>query len=148
MRELATELRALPMAHRFAVASTEYELRDFSLVDVNDAGCSKGSTLAQWAGTGGVAREEVMAVGDNLNDLEMLEFAGTAVVMGNASAAMRPGAFIAPRATTKTGSRTRPTVYSRSVGGGLEGGGQEGGIGWKAGGPEGRGVRWAGKAGE
>jgi Cof subfamily protein (haloacid dehalogenase superfamily) len=93
MRALATELRAMPMAHRFAVALTEYELRDFSLVDVNDAGCSKGSTLAQWARTGGVAREEVMAVGDNLNDLEMLEFAGTAVVMGNASAAMQARGF-------------------------------------------------------
>jgi len=93
MRELATELRAMPMARRFAVALTEYELRDFSLVDVNDAGCSKGSTLAQWAATRGVAREEVMAVGDNLNDLEMLEFAGTAVVMGNATAAMQARGF-------------------------------------------------------
>jgi len=34
-----------------------------------------------------------MAVGDNLNDLEMLEFAGTAVVMGNASAAMQAKGF-------------------------------------------------------
>jgi 5-amino-6-(5-phospho-D-ribitylamino)uracil phosphatase len=93
MRALATELRTMPIAHRFTVALTEYELRDFSLVDVNDAGCSKGSTLAQWAATGGVAREEVMAVGDNLNDLEMLEFAGTAVVMGNASAAMQARGF-------------------------------------------------------
>ena len=93
MRELATALRAMPMARRFAVALTEYELRDFSLVDVNDAGCSKGSTLAQWAATRGVAREEVMAVGDNLNDLEMLEFAGTAVVMGNATAAMQARGF-------------------------------------------------------
>ena len=33
----------------------------------------------------GFARDEIMAVGDNLNDLEMLEFAGTAVVMGNAT---------------------------------------------------------------
>ena len=45
-------------------------------------GCSKGSTLARWAAARGVAREEVMAVGDNLNDLEMLEFAGTAVRHG------------------------------------------------------------------
>jgi hypothetical protein len=93
MRELAAELRAMPIAGRFAVALTEYERRDFSLVDVNDAGCSKGSTLAQWAATCGVAREEVMAVGDNLNDLEMLEFAGTAVVMGNATAAMQARGF-------------------------------------------------------
>ena len=93
MRAVAAELRALPMAHRFAVALTEYEVRDFSLVDVNDAGCSKGSTLAQWAAAGGFAPAEVMAVGDNLNDVEMLEFAGTAVVMGNASAAMQARGF-------------------------------------------------------
>jgi hydroxymethylpyrimidine pyrophosphatase-like HAD family hydrolase len=31
----------------------------------------------------GVGREEILAIGDNWNDLEMLEFAGHAVVMGN-----------------------------------------------------------------
>jgi hydroxymethylpyrimidine pyrophosphatase-like HAD family hydrolase len=30
-----------------------------------------------------------MAVGDNLNDVEMLDFAGTAVVMGNATEALK-----------------------------------------------------------
>jgi hypothetical protein len=98
MRELFNELRAsaappLPVPaqvveeardHRYSVALTEYEFRDFSLVDVLQAGCSKGTALADWVRARGYAREEVMAVGDNLNDLEMLEFAGRAVVMGNA----------------------------------------------------------------
>ena len=35
MRALVAALRALPIADRFSVAITEYELRDFSLVDVN-----------------------------------------------------------------------------------------------------------------
>lgn len=70
--------------HRYSVALTEYEFRDFSLVDVLRAGCSKGTALADWARERGIRRDEVMAVGDNLNDLEMLEFAGTPVVMGNA----------------------------------------------------------------
>ena len=68
----------------YSVALTEYEHRDFSLVDVMQAGCSKGAALADWASRQGLAPIEVMAVGDNLNDLEMLEFAGTPVVMGNA----------------------------------------------------------------
>jgi hypothetical protein len=85
MRALVGELRSAPMADRYSVAITEYELRDFSLVDVNAAGCSKGTTLARWAMREGYARDEVMAVGDNLNDLEMLDFAGTPVVMGNAA---------------------------------------------------------------
>lgn len=72
--------------HRYSVALTEYSHRDFSLVDVLQAGCSKGATLRDWAHERGYARDEVMAVGDNLNDLEMLEFAGRAVIMGNAIA--------------------------------------------------------------
>jgi HAD superfamily hydrolase (TIGR01484 family) len=68
----------------YAVALTEYLHRDFSLVDVLGAGCSKGTALAQHAAALGIAPRDVMAVGDNLNDLEMLEFAGTPVVMGNA----------------------------------------------------------------
>jgi Cof subfamily protein (haloacid dehalogenase superfamily) len=69
---------------RFAVSLTEYEYRDFSLVDVIRAGCSKGSALCELAAARGISRAEVMAVGDNLNDLSMLEFAGCPVVMGNA----------------------------------------------------------------
>jgi Cof subfamily protein (haloacid dehalogenase superfamily) len=89
MRELVAALRALPGADQCAVSLTEYERRDFSLVDVNGAGCSKGSTLARWVESRGLTRDEVMAVGDNLNDVEMLDFAGTAVVMGNAADALK-----------------------------------------------------------
>ena len=89
MRALVRDLRSQPIASEYSVAITEYELRDFSLVDVNAAGCSKGTTLARWATDEGYERSEVMAVGDNLNDLEMLEFAGIAVVMGNASDAVK-----------------------------------------------------------
>ena len=91
MRALFAALRALPIADRFSVAVTEYEPRDFSLVDVNGAGCSKGATLARWAERRGLTRDQVMAVGDNLNDVEMLDFAGTAVVMGNATDAVKRG---------------------------------------------------------
>jgi hydroxymethylpyrimidine pyrophosphatase-like HAD family hydrolase len=40
MRALAGALRALPIADQLTVATTEYEARDFSLVDINGAGCS------------------------------------------------------------------------------------------------------------
>jgi len=89
MRVLLDALRSLPGAERYTVAITEYEPRNFSLVDVNAPNCSKGTTLATWAQSRGWTRDEVMAVGDNLNDVEMLDFAGTAVVMGNASDAVK-----------------------------------------------------------
>jgi Cof subfamily protein (haloacid dehalogenase superfamily) len=89
MRSLVNGLRALPIADQFSVAITEYERRDFSLVDVNGAGCSKGTTLARWVSSRGLTAADVMAVGDNLNDVEMIDFAGTAVVMGNGTEALK-----------------------------------------------------------
>jgi len=83
MRDVEALLRALPLAKQFALAVTEYESRDFGLIDVIHPACSKGATLAEWATLRGFAREEVMAIGDNFNDREMLEFAGVPVVMGN-----------------------------------------------------------------
>ena len=85
MRQLAAALRSLPIANQYSVAVTEYEPRDFSLVDINGPGCSKGTTLARWVESRGISSREVMAVGDNLNDVEMLDFAGIAFVMGNAA---------------------------------------------------------------
>ena len=73
----------------YSVALTEYLHRDFSLVDVVRAGCTKGSTVAEWASQRGIRPAEIMAVGDNLNDLEMLEAAGLPIVMGNAVAELK-----------------------------------------------------------
>ncbi len=89
MRQLLAHLRGLSVADQFAISVTEYESRDFAMVDVVKAGCSKGSTLVEWAKRRGLAAEEVMAVGDNLNDREMLEYAGCPVVMGNAVAELK-----------------------------------------------------------
>jgi hydroxymethylpyrimidine pyrophosphatase-like HAD family hydrolase len=86
MRRLFDRLRDAgegPDGPSFTTALTEYQHRDFSLVDVTRAGCSKGSTLGEWATGRGYDASEVMAIGDNLNDLPMLEFAGCPVVMGN-----------------------------------------------------------------
>ncbi|HSC29514.1 MAG TPA: HAD-IIB family hydrolase [Vicinamibacterales bacterium] len=68
----------------FSVALTEYIQRDFSLVDVVRARCSKGAALRQWTERRGLSPAGVMAIGDNLNDLEMLEYAGRAVLVANA----------------------------------------------------------------
>ena len=82
MRMLADVLRQ--GAVDFAVSLTEYVHRDFSLIDVTAPTATKGRALAWRAQQLGLTRDEVMAIGDNLNDVEMLEYAGTAVVMANA----------------------------------------------------------------
>ena len=90
MRLLTEALRL--DAGEFAVALTEYVHRDFSLVDVTAPTATKGQALAWRAEQLGLQRDEVMAIGDNFNDLEMLEYAGTPVVMANAVEGLkRPG---------------------------------------------------------
>ena len=83
MRAAEALIRSLPIANQFALAVTEYESRNFGMIDVIHPACSKGAALAEWTALRGYAREEVMAIGDNFNDREMLEFAGVPVVMGN-----------------------------------------------------------------
>jgi Cof subfamily protein (haloacid dehalogenase superfamily) len=83
MREAETALRHVQLARDFTLAVTVYEDRDFAMLDVIRAGTTKGTTLAQWTAFRGIAPQEILAIGDNHNDLEMLSFAGTAVVMEN-----------------------------------------------------------------
>ncbi len=83
MRDAEEVLRSAQAAEGFGVAATVYESRDFAMIDVIHPQCSKGAALREWAALRGLAREEVMAIGDNHNDLEMLAFAGIPVVMGN-----------------------------------------------------------------
>jgi Cof subfamily protein (haloacid dehalogenase superfamily) len=71
------------VAERVRLAATKYPARSFAMLDVLPPGCSKGAALAEWAEKQGLRRDEILAIGDNHNDLEMLHFAGVPVVMGN-----------------------------------------------------------------
>jgi hydroxymethylpyrimidine pyrophosphatase-like HAD family hydrolase len=63
---------------------TEYPERDLSILDILPAGCSKGSALTRLMAARGIEAGELMAIGDNWNDLSMLEIAGRPVLMANA----------------------------------------------------------------
>ena len=92
MARMSQALQALDgagMNGSVTVLRTEYPARDLSMIDVLSAGCSKGHALERWAAHRGYGREEVMAVGDNHNDVEMREFAGHPVIMGNACEELR-----------------------------------------------------------
>jgi hydroxymethylpyrimidine pyrophosphatase-like HAD family hydrolase len=71
--------------HIIALHRTEYPARDLSILDILPAGCSKGAALCALAGSHGIAPAEILAIGDNWNDVSMLEIAGCAVVMDNAA---------------------------------------------------------------
>jgi hydroxymethylpyrimidine pyrophosphatase-like HAD family hydrolase len=69
---------------KIALSRTEYPKRDLSIVDILPAGCSKGAALQRLAAEWGIRADEMMAIGDNWNDVSMLEIAGHAVLMENA----------------------------------------------------------------
>ncbi|MEZ5425467.1 MAG: Cof-type HAD-IIB family hydrolase [Pyrinomonadaceae bacterium] len=67
------------------VLATIYPHLDFTLLDILPSDASKGIAVEKLARINKFSAENVMVIGDNYNDLEMLEYAGTSVVMGNAS---------------------------------------------------------------
>ncbi len=85
------------------VLRTEYPGRDLSIVDVLNADCSKGHALERWANHRGIKREQVMAIGDNYNDIEMLAFAGRPFIMENASEELRGRGWTQTRSNAESG---------------------------------------------
>ncbi|HXV62414.1 MAG TPA: HAD family hydrolase [Vicinamibacteria bacterium] len=78
-----------PRGLGFATARTEYADEDFALLDVLSEEATKAVALEFLASHLGITLEETIAIGDNWNDVEMLERAGLGIVMGNASSALR-----------------------------------------------------------
>ncbi len=67
------------------ILTTVYPRLDFTLVDILPPDASKGIGVEKLALLNNLTAENVMVMGDNFNDLEMLEYAGTPVIMGNAA---------------------------------------------------------------
>ena len=85
MQQAQERLTTCDFASEITVLRTQYDYRNLTIVDILNAGCSKGHALERWATHRGLGRSQVMAIGDNYNDIEMLTFAGHPVIMGNAS---------------------------------------------------------------
>lgn len=67
------------------VLKTQYDHRNLCIVDILNRDCSKGHALERFAKSRGIAQDEIVAIGDNYNDIEMLRFAGHPFIMANAS---------------------------------------------------------------
>jgi 5-amino-6-(5-phospho-D-ribitylamino)uracil phosphatase len=83
------------------ILGTKYLEQDFTLLDILNPAASKGAGVAAAAAELDLAREEIMAIGDNYNDLEMLLFAGVGVVMANAPLTLREIAGLHPTASNR-----------------------------------------------
>lgn len=85
MQNALMRLESSDLAGRITTLRTEYPARDLCILDVLNRDCSKGHALERWAKHRNIRREQIIAIGDNFNDLEMLAFAGMPFIMGNAS---------------------------------------------------------------
>ena len=103
MREALASLETSGLRQRITVLRTEYPLRDLSIVDVLNRDCSKGHAVERWARHRGIQREQVMAVGDNYNDVEMLAFAGVPFIMGNACEELKSNGWRVTRSNDENG---------------------------------------------
>lgn len=98
MDTLADALQS-ELGQRVKILPTKYPAQDFTLLDVMNPAASKGAGVAAAAAELEIAQEEIMAIGDNYNDLEMLLLAGTGVVMANAPESLREIAGLFPTAS-------------------------------------------------
>jgi len=103
MQAAVRALESDPIKDQITVVRTEYPARDLCIVDVLNRGCSKGHALKRWADYRGIPREQVMAIGDNFNDLEMLAFAGVPFIMGNACEELKSRGWPVTRCNDENG---------------------------------------------
>jgi Cof subfamily protein (haloacid dehalogenase superfamily) len=89
MRKAEKALKESMWATACECVRTEYPGRDLSILDLLPPGISKGWALERLAARLGVGRKETMAIGDNWNDVDMLEWAGQGVMMSNAAPDLR-----------------------------------------------------------
>jgi len=89
MIEAERLLKKCAWAGQFECIRTAYPGNDLSILDLLPRGVSKSSALERLALRLGIAQAETMAIGDNWNDETMLDWAGTGVLMGNATDELR-----------------------------------------------------------
>lgn len=85
------------------ILKTVYPERGMTVVDVLSPTCSKARALDRVVRGYGFSPAEVMAVGDNENDLDMLEYAGVSVVMGNAEPELKTLGYPPTRSNDEDG---------------------------------------------
>jgi Cof subfamily protein (haloacid dehalogenase superfamily) len=103
MRAAQERLDKAPFLADISVLRTQYDYRDLCILDILNRDCTKGHALRRWAENHGISRDQIMAIGDNYNDLEMLEYAGLPVIMGNASEELKQNGWRITASNSESG---------------------------------------------
>jgi hydroxymethylpyrimidine pyrophosphatase-like HAD family hydrolase len=73
-----------PQPELLTLHRTEYPARDLSILDILPANCSKGAAILALAAARNIPASQILAIGDNWNDVSMLEAAAHPILMANA----------------------------------------------------------------
>jgi len=92
MDEFARNLE-VALDGRIRLFQTRYRPGDLTILDALSPAASKGASVAELAVSYGIGRDEIMAIGDNHNDITMLEQAAIPVVMDNAEEELKNMGF-------------------------------------------------------
>lgn len=103
MKGAQNRLSQADFLDEITVLRTQYDYRDLCILDILNRDCTKGHALRRWAEHHGIPREQIMAIGDNYNDLEMLEFAGLPVLMANASEELKQSGWRVTASNSESG---------------------------------------------
>jgi len=71
------------LGHRARLHVAKNIIDEHSILEVFDPSVSKWNAIEALAEIHGIAREEIIAIGDNYNDIEMIQKAGVGIAMGN-----------------------------------------------------------------
>ena len=93
VQKIEASLIDLGLSSLVKLSKTYYPSKNIGILDVLDKRCSKGHALAHLSVHYDCPPEHILAIGDNHNDLEMLEFAGLGVVMANCVNELRNRGF-------------------------------------------------------
>ncbi len=103
IREFAEHLTRALSGASVSIIKTEYPKEDLALLDVLAADANKSSSLKFLSTHVGAPMSETLAMGDNWNDLDMLEAAGLGVVMANAVEELQNKGFAETRSNDDAG---------------------------------------------
>jgi len=93
MFEVERHLLQKGIMTKVKLTKTYYPDKNLGIVDILDRHCSKRRALEYLAESFGYEAKEILAIGDNHNDLEMLEYAGIGVVVDNCVDELRGRGF-------------------------------------------------------
>jgi Cof subfamily protein (haloacid dehalogenase superfamily) len=103
MKAAQQRLSEADFLDEISILRTQYDHRNLCILDILNHDCTKGHALRRWAERHGIPRQQIMAIGDNYNDLEMLEFAGLPFIMENASEELKQNGWRVTASNAESG---------------------------------------------